>query len=185
MNIKRAIFVWASSAGICATLAFILLIILLSTIDPAPQTKFNMLIVLGFCAVLSLLVIAGPCTVLAVHIICKADRAGPHFPNIVEPFDGSQDDVAGDTDTPIDHDDFEWCKIIVNGKEVLATDEFLSYDDLVKMAYPEGRSDLQTITYMAAWTADGAAREAGTVTPSEKIKVKPGMAFTVVFTGAA
>lgn len=70
--------------------------------------------------------------------------------------------------------------IIVNGREVTVPKEELSFDELVKLAFPNstpGPNKIFTVTYRR-----GHGNKEGTLAPGQSVKIKDGMIFNVTET---
>lgn len=68
-------------------------------------------------------------------------------------------------------------EIVVNGKQRTVTEKSISYDQAVRIAFPEGPFDfLYTVAYANPHGKDG------TLAPGQDTNVKDGMSFNVVKT---
>ena len=68
-------------------------------------------------------------------------------------------------------------EIVVNGKLRTFADDTITYDQLIRIAFPEGPFDvLFTVSYANPHGKDG------TLAPGQDTKVKEGMSFNVVKT---
>lgn len=64
--------------------------------------------------------------------------------------------------------------IVVNGKARQTEEKFISYDDVVRLAFPEGPFDIiYTVAYVNPHGHDG------TLAPGQSTKVQEGMEFRV------
>lgn len=82
----------------------------------------------------------------------------------------------------VQHDDASKGKeksfdIVINGQEETWHDNHLTYEQVVRLAFPEGPFDiLYSVTYANPRGHDG------TLAPGQKVTVKDGMSFNVVKT---
>lgn len=67
--------------------------------------------------------------------------------------------------------------IVVNTQQKTVTAERLSFDDVVRLAYPEGTREHNTVVYRR-----GHGNKSGTLVGGESVSVKDGMLFDVVRT---
>ena len=68
-------------------------------------------------------------------------------------------------------------EIVVNGRPRTVTDDTISYDQVVRLAFPEGPFDtVYTVSYANPHGKDG------TLAPGQDTHVKEGMSFNVIKT---
>jgi len=75
-------------------------------------------------------------------------------------------------------------KVIVNGREESVEANKLTYDEVVRLAYPHDgwwHEVLQTVVYHKG----PSPKRDGCLAPKESVRLKDGMIFNVCWTGAA
>lgn len=67
--------------------------------------------------------------------------------------------------------------IVINGQQESVDDKHLTYEQVVRLAFPEGPFDiLYSVTYANPHGHDG------TLAPGQKVTIKDGMSFNVIKT---
>lgn len=99
------------------------------------------------------------------------DREDPEVPNAAEPIHLKEDEHfhTGKTRT---------YRIYVNGQEKTVTTKFVSYEQIVKLAFPNPPTG-QNILFTVGYEDGPHANPSGSLMPGGTVKVKDGMIFNV------